>query len=58
MAGFMGACLLLTGMAAAIITGPVVDRYFTHHLARLSKILVPFIAVGWLSLIWAGRCFI
>jgi len=53
--GFMGACLLLSGMVMAIITGPIVDRYFTHHLARLSKVLVPFIAVGWLSLIWAVR---
>lgn len=50
----MGACLLLSGMLAAIVAAPVIDRYFTHHLALLSKILVPFIAVGWLSLIWAG----
>ena len=43
-------------MAMAIVTAPIVDRYFVYHLARLGKILVPFIAVGWLSLIWAGMC--
>jgi len=53
--GFMGACLLLTGMVAAIITAPLFDRVFTHHLAITSKILVPCVAVGWLSLIWAVR---
>ncbi|KAF8813928.1 MFS general substrate transporter [Phlegmacium glaucopus] len=53
--GFMGACLLLSGMVAAIVSAPLIDRFFTHHLARLAKVLVPFIAVGWLSLIWAVR---
>jgi len=53
--GFMGACLLLSGMLMAIVTAPIIDRYFTHHLARLGKVFVPFIAVGWLSLIWAVR---
>jgi MFS transporter, FLVCR family, MFS-domain-containing protein 7 len=52
--GFMGACLLLSGMLMAIVTTPIIDRFFSHHLARISKVLVPFIAVGWLSLIWAG----
>jgi FLVCR family MFS transporter 7 len=56
MSGFMSACLLLSGMAMAIMTAPLVDRYFTYHLARLSKVLVPIVAVGWLSLIWAGMC--
>jgi len=53
--GLMGACLLLSGMLMAIITAPIIDRYFTHHLAPLSKVFVPVIAVGWLSLIWAVR---
>jgi hypothetical protein len=30
------------------------DRVLTHHLAITSKLLVPIIAIGWLSLIWAG----
>ncbi|KAF8197923.1 major facilitator superfamily domain-containing protein [Pholiota molesta] len=53
--GFMGACLLLSGMAAAIISGPVFDRVFTHHLAVTSKCFVPFAAAGWFVLIWAVR---
>ncbi|KAF8160671.1 major facilitator superfamily domain-containing protein [Crassisporium funariophilum] len=53
--GFMGACMLLTGMVAAFIVAPLFDRVFTHHLAIISKILVPIVAVGWLSLIWAVR---
>ncbi|KAF8813927.1 MFS general substrate transporter [Phlegmacium glaucopus] len=55
LSGFMGACLLLSGMVAAIATGPIIDRFFPYSLALLSKILVPIIAVGWLSLIWAVR---
>jgi MFS family permease len=55
LSGFMSACLLLSGMAMAIITAPIVDRYFSYHLAYLAKVLVPIVAVGWLSLIWAVR---
>lgn len=50
----MGACLLLTGIVAAIITAPLFDRVFTHKLALTAKLLVPCVAVAWLSLIWAG----
>lgn len=50
----MGACLLLSGMAAAIVSGPIFDRVFTHHLAVTSKCFVPFAAAGWFVLIWAG----
>ncbi|KAG5639117.1 hypothetical protein H0H81_006706 [Sphagnurus paluster] len=53
--GFMGACLLLTGIVAAIVTAPLFDRVFTHHLAFTSKILVPIIGGAWLSLIWAVK---
>ncbi|KAI5890517.1 MFS general substrate transporter [Schizophyllum commune H4-8] len=52
-AGLMGACLLLTGLVAAIVTSPLFDRVFTHHLALTAKILVPSTAAAWLSLIWA-----
>ena len=50
----MSACLLLSGMVMAIITAPIIDRYLMYQLARLAKVLVPIVAVGWLSLIWAG----
>jgi FLVCR family MFS transporter 7 len=52
--GLMGACLLLSGILAAIITAPLFDRVFTHHLAITSKILIPTVGGGWLLLIWAG----
>jgi FLVCR family MFS transporter 7 len=52
--GLMGACLLLSGIIAALLTAPLFDRVFTHHLAITSKILIPIVAGGWLSLIWAG----
>lgn len=52
-AGFLGACLLLTGIVSAIITAPLFDRVFTHHLAMTTKAFVPITAVAWFSLIWA-----
>jgi FLVCR family MFS transporter 7 len=52
-AGLMGATLLLSGIVAAIITAPLSDRVFTHHLALTAKILIPPLAGAWLSLIWA-----
>ncbi|RDB25138.1 Major facilitator superfamily domain-containing protein 7 [Hypsizygus marmoreus] len=51
--GFLGACLLLTGIVAAIVTAPLFDRVFTHHLAFTAKLLVPVVGGAWLSLIWA-----
>ncbi|KAF9051051.1 MFS general substrate transporter [Hymenopellis radicata] len=53
--GLMGACLLLTGIVAAIITAPLFDRVFTRHLAITAKVFVPIIAIGWLSIIWAAK---
>ncbi|KXN90846.1 Major facilitator superfamily domain-containing protein 7-a [Leucoagaricus sp. SymC.cos] len=53
--GFLGACLLLTGIVAAIITAPLFDRVFTHKLALTMKVLVPCVAAAWLSLIWAAK---
>ena len=53
--GLFGATLLLVGLVAAIITAPLFDRVFTHHLALTGKILVPIIGVVWLSLIWAVK---
>nr|GAT57653.1 MFS general substrate transporter [Mycena chlorophos] len=54
-AGFMGATLLLSGVVAAIATAPLFDRVFTSHLAITAKVLVPILAVVWLSLIWAVK---
>ncbi|KAF8630320.1 hypothetical protein AX15_002993 [Amanita polypyramis BW_CC] len=53
--GLLGACLLLTGIAAAIITGPLFDRVLTHHLAITIKVLCPIVAGAWLSLVWAVK---
>jgi len=53
--GFMGACLLLTGLVAAIVTAPLFDRVFTKHLAITGKILLPILGGAWLSLIWAVK---
>ncbi|KAJ3913441.1 major facilitator superfamily domain-containing protein [Lentinula edodes] len=53
--GLMGACLLLTGLVAAIITAPLFDRVFTKHLAVSAKVLLPILGGGWLSLIWAVK---
>jgi len=54
-AGFFGACLLLTGIVAAVISAPLFDRVFTHHLALTTKIMVPVGAIGWFSLIWGVK---
>lgn len=51
----MGATLLLAGIVAAIITAPLFDRVFTHHLAISCKVLVPIVGAMWLSLIWVGE---
>jgi hypothetical protein len=53
--GLLGATLLLSGLVAAIITAPLFDRVFTHHLAMTSKVLVPVVSGAWLSLIWAVK---
>lgn len=55
--GIISASLLLSGIASAIITAPLFDRFFTHRLGITLKILVPVVAVGWFSLIWAGKLF-
>ena len=55
--GLLGACLLLTGIVAAIITAPLFDRVLTHHLAITAKVLTPPLVGAWISLIWAGQRF-
>jgi FLVCR family MFS transporter 7 len=53
--GFLGATLLFAGIIAAVVTAPIMDRVFTHHLAFASKIIVPIIAATWLGFIWAVK---
>ncbi|KIJ18763.1 hypothetical protein PAXINDRAFT_110383 [Paxillus involutus ATCC 200175] len=53
--GLMGASLLLAGIIASIVTAPLFDRVFTHRLGLTVKTLIPIVACGWLSLIWAVR---
>ncbi|KAG2078964.1 MFS general substrate transporter [Suillus decipiens] len=51
--GLFGATLLLSGVFAGVIAAPLFDRVLTHHLGITLKVLVPIVAVAWLSLIWA-----
>ncbi|EIW81787.1 MFS general substrate transporter [Coniophora puteana RWD-64-598 SS2] len=53
--GLMGASLLLAGIIGAIATAPLFDRYLTHHYGVTLKTLVPLVAAGWLSLVWAVK---
>jgi MFS transporter, FLVCR family, MFS-domain-containing protein 7 len=53
----LGAALLLVGIVAAVITAPLFDRVFTHHLALTSKVLVPCIGCAWIGFIFAGKTF-
>ncbi|KAF9227412.1 MFS general substrate transporter [Gyrodon lividus] len=53
--GLMGASLLLSGIVTSIVTAPLFDRIFTHRLGVTLKILIPIVACGWLSLVWAVR---
>ena len=50
--------MLMTGIVAAIITAPVLDRVLTHRLGITIRVLVPIVGAAWLSLIWAGMQFI
>ena len=54
--GVLGATLLFSGILASIVTAPLFDRVFTHHMGVTLKVLVPIVAGAWLGLIWAGEC--
>jgi FLVCR family MFS transporter 7 len=54
-AGLFGAALILAGLVAGLVTAPLYDRVFTHHLALTAKVLAPILGAAWLSLIWAVR---
>ncbi|KZV63362.1 MFS general substrate transporter [Peniophora sp. CONT] len=53
--GLIGSVLLLSGIAAALCTAPLLDRVLTHHIALAIRILCPIIGLAWLSLIWAVK---
>jgi len=53
--GLIGAVMLLSGVVAAISITPILDRILTRHLGTTRKLLFPFIAGSWLSLIWAVK---
>ncbi|KZT29060.1 MFS general substrate transporter [Neolentinus lepideus HHB14362 ss-1] len=54
-AGLMGATLFLSGVVSAIVTAPLFDRVFTHHLGLTCRVECPILAAGWLSLVWAVK---
>ncbi|KAF9263409.1 MFS general substrate transporter [Marasmius fiardii PR-910] len=53
--GLMGATLLLSGIVAALVVSPLMDRVFTKHLAVTLKCFLTALAGAWLSLIWAVK---
>ncbi|KAH7914081.1 MFS general substrate transporter [Hygrophoropsis aurantiaca] len=53
--GLMGATLLLSGITAAAIAAPLLDRVATKSLGMVVKILVPIVVTTWFSMIWAVR---
>lgn len=53
--GFLGAAVFIAGLVGAIITAPLFDRVFTHHLARTLHIVIPVIGAAWLGLAWAVK---
>ncbi|GJE91828.1 MFS general substrate transporter [Phanerochaete sordida] len=54
-AGLMGATILISGVVCALVTSPLSDRVFTHHIALMLKVICPALGVLWLSLIWAVK---
>ncbi|KAG8956166.1 hypothetical protein FRC04_004241 [Tulasnella sp. 424] len=53
--GFLGAAVFIAGLVGAIITAPLFDRVFTHHLARTLHVVIPIIGAAWLGLAWAVK---
>ncbi|VDC06412.1 unnamed protein product [Peniophora sp. CBMAI 1063] len=54
-AGLFTSVLLLAGIAAALITSPLLDRVLTNHIAATMRVLCPIVGALWLSLIWAVK---
>lgn len=55
LAGALGSVLLFVGLGASLIAAPLFDRVFTHHLALVSKILVPIAGGLWLVFAFAVK---
>ncbi|VDC06418.1 unnamed protein product [Peniophora sp. CBMAI 1063] len=53
--GLMGATLLISGIVAALVTAPLVDRVLTSHIGLTIRVLCPIIGAAWLGFIWAVR---
>ncbi|KAF7978235.1 hypothetical protein HWV62_1244 [Athelia sp. TMB] len=54
-AGALGSVLLFVGLGASLIAAPIFDRVFTHHLALVSKVLVPITGALWLVFAFAVK---
>ncbi|KAH7108239.1 MFS general substrate transporter [Auriculariales sp. MPI-PUGE-AT-0066] len=54
-AGFVGAALLFSGIIAAALAAPLLDRVLTHHLNIVIRVLVPSLAAGWIGWIFAVK---
>jgi hypothetical protein len=52
-AGICGAVLIVVGLVTAAITSPILDR--THAYLLGIKLLCPFVAIGYLVMIWAPQ---
>ena len=50
----MGGIFLLSGLLAAIVSAPLLDRVLIHHLAKTVKIALPILSVAWICLIFVG----
>lgn len=54
-AGFVGGALLFSGIVAAILAAPLLDRVLTHHLGLAIRVLLPILAAAWIGFIFAVR---
>jgi len=54
-AGFVGAALLFSGIIAAGLVAPILDRVLTHHLNVVLRALVPVLAAAWIGFIFAVK---
>jgi len=50
----MGGIFLLSGLLAAIISAPLLDRVLIHHLAKTVKAALPILTIAWISLVFVG----
>ena len=53
-AGLIGGIFLLSGLLAAVISAPLLDRVLIHHLSNTVKLALPILSVAWICLIFVG----